>query len=378
MENKMLHSSIVGGSTASRVINCPGSVALVAKMPPKPSSTYADEGTLLHDAIALILDGKETQQSVIGMKYEGIELTQELFDEKLAPALAALDEIDPNNEMDYLVETKVSFGDLIPGAFGSTDLMGRLGDRAIVLDWKFGSGVAVSAENNYQGMYYAAAAMRTLGCDWVFRDAKEIEIIIVQPPAVKRWVTTFGRIKEFERELVLAVKKSADVDAPLNMGSHCRWCAAKPTCPQMTGAVDRVVKSQMQNIDAANLAKYLEQADLVEQWVSDLRALAFELLEKDMPVPGYKLVAKRGTRQWVDENKVESELKSFIKSDLMYTKKIISPAQAEKILKKAKLELPEGLTVSVSSGSTLARDSDPRPAIVNIGKQLTDALIKLQ
>ncbi len=374
----MLHSSIVGGSTASRVINCPGSVALVAKMPPKPSSSYADEGTLLHDAIALILDGKETSQSVIGMKYKGIELTQELFDDKLAPALAALEEIDPNNEMEFLVETKVSFGDLIPGAFGSTDLMGRLGDRAIVLDWKFGSGVAVSAENNYQGMYYAAAAMRTLGCDWVFRDAKEIEIIIVQPPAVKRWVTTFDRIKEFERELVLAVKKSADADAPLNMGSHCRWCAAKPTCPQMTGAVDRVVKNQMQNIDAANLSRYLEQADLVEQWVSDVRALAFDLLEKDTPVPGYKLVAKRGTRQWVDENKVESELKSFIESDLMYTKKIISPAQAEKILKKAKLELPEGLAVSVSSGSTLARDSDPRPAIVNIGKQLTDALIKLQ
>jgi len=374
----MLHSAIVGGSTASRVINCPGSVALVAKMPPKPSSSYADEGTLLHDAIALILDGKETSQSVIGMKYKGIELTQELFDDKLAPALAALEEIDPNNEMEFLVETKVSFGDLIPGAFGSTDLMGRLGDRAIVLDWKFGSGVAVSAENNYQGMYYAAAAMRTIGCDWVFRDAKEIEIIIVQPPHVKRWVTTFDRIKEFERELVLAVKKSADADAPLNMGSHCRWCAAKPTCPQMTGAVDRVVKNQMQNIDAANLSRYLEQADLVEQWVSDVRALAFDLLEKDTPVPGYKLVAKRGTRQWVDENKVESELKSFIESDLMYTKKIISPAQAEKILKKAKLELPEGLAVSVSSGSTLARDSDPRPAIVNIGKQLTDALIKLQ
>jgi hypothetical protein len=43
----MSHSTIVGGSTASRVINCPGSVALVAKMPPRPSSSYADEGTLL-------------------------------------------------------------------------------------------------------------------------------------------------------------------------------------------------------------------------------------------------------------------------------------------------------------------------------------------
>ena len=31
----MLHSNIVGGSTAKRVINCPGSVALVQKMPPE-------------------------------------------------------------------------------------------------------------------------------------------------------------------------------------------------------------------------------------------------------------------------------------------------------------------------------------------------------
>jgi hypothetical protein len=52
----MLHSSIVGGSTAKRVINCPASVALCAKMPPKPSSTFADRGTLLHDAIANVLE----------------------------------------------------------------------------------------------------------------------------------------------------------------------------------------------------------------------------------------------------------------------------------------------------------------------------------
>ena len=41
------HSRIVGGSTAKRVMNCPGSVALVATVPPSPPSKYADEGTLL-------------------------------------------------------------------------------------------------------------------------------------------------------------------------------------------------------------------------------------------------------------------------------------------------------------------------------------------
>ena len=52
----MQHSKIVGGSTAKRVINCPGSVALVQQMPERPSSKYADEGTLLHNVIAQILD----------------------------------------------------------------------------------------------------------------------------------------------------------------------------------------------------------------------------------------------------------------------------------------------------------------------------------
>ena len=52
----MSHSLIVGGSTAKRVINCPGSVALVATMPPQPGSSYANEGSLLHEAIAIVMD----------------------------------------------------------------------------------------------------------------------------------------------------------------------------------------------------------------------------------------------------------------------------------------------------------------------------------
>jgi len=55
----MDHSNIVGGSTAKRVINCPGSVALVQKMPKQPSSPHADRGTLLHNTIAEVLEGRD-------------------------------------------------------------------------------------------------------------------------------------------------------------------------------------------------------------------------------------------------------------------------------------------------------------------------------
>ena len=81
------HSNIVGGSTAKRVINCPGSVALVAQMPPKPSSVYADTGTLLHNVIADVLDGKATAQDFLGAVHADVTLDQDLIDNKLLPAL---------------------------------------------------------------------------------------------------------------------------------------------------------------------------------------------------------------------------------------------------------------------------------------------------
>ena len=356
----MVHSTIVGGSTAKRVIACPASIELVAKMPPKPSSKYADEGTLLHDAISQILDCKATPESVIGMTYEGITLTQELYDDKIAVALSALDEIDPDKQMEFAVESSVNFGDLLPGVFGSADLLGRIGKKAIVLDWKFGNGVAVEATENEQGMFYAAAAMHTPETQWVFEDVEEIEIIIVQPPMVKRWVTTPSRIAIFQMDLVAAVNGPR---TRMATGEHCRWCAAKPTCPLVTGAVDRALKTALVRLDADKVSEYLAQAELLEAWIDSVRVLAYDMLENNVKVPGYKLVAKRGTRQWVND---EAPVKLL--GDKAYESKLISVAQAEKLI--GKKNFPSDVAVSVSSGSTLAAESDPRPAVLNLGLHL--------
>ena len=358
----MVHSDIVGGSTAKRVISCPASIELVAKMPKRPSSSFADEGTLLHDAISQILDCKATPESVIGMAYEGITLTQELYDDKIAVALNALDEIDPDKRMEFAVESHVNFGDLLPGVFGSADLLGRIGNRAIVLDWKFGNGVAVEATENYQGMFYAAAAMRTLDTEWVFDGATEIEIIIVQPPMIKRWVTTPKRISEFEFDLIAAVNGPR---TKMSSGEHCRWCAAKPTCPMVTGAVDRALKTALVRVDADKIGEYLSQIELLEEWIDSVRVLAHDMLENNIKVPGWKLVAKRGTRQWVND---EAPVKLL--GDKAYESKLISVAQAEKLI--GKKNFPADVAVSVSSGSTLANEDDPRPAVLNLGKQLAN------
>jgi hypothetical protein len=58
--------------------------------------------------------------------------------------------------------------------------------------------------------------------------------------------------------------------------------------------------------------------------------------------------------------------------------KVLSPAAAEKALKKEKIELPVDLVVAVSTGSTLAPESDNRPAVLQIGQTLSKAMAKIQ
>jgi hypothetical protein len=277
--------------------------------------------------------------------------------------------------MSYEVETRVGFGDLLPGVFGSTDFVGRIGDRAVVLDWKFGDGVAVTAEENEQLMFYAAAAMRTDALKWAFEGATEIECVIVQPPMIRRWTTTPERIAQFEHQLVKAVKAAEQPDAGLKAGDHCRWCAAKPVCPQMTGEVERAALVQLKEIDAATLGQYLAKADVLEGWITDLRALAFQLLEKNIPVPGYKIVQKQARRQWTDESKASKFMED--NGVIVHEMKMKSPAVVEKELKKSKLALPDDLVKSVSSGTTLASEDDSRPAVLQLG-DLRAAISKLQ
>jgi hypothetical protein len=219
--------------------------------------------------------------------------------------------------------------------------------------------------------------MRTERTKWAFDGATEIECVIVQPPYIRRWVTTPDRIERFANDLVIAVRTALSPDAPLSMGDHCKWCAAKPICPLMTGQLERATNTAIKELDAQSIADYLSKADLLEEWIKDLRALAFQMADAGQTVPGYKLVAKRSTRQWVNEGDARAALlQSLPESEVMETS-LISPAQAEKKLKKLKLALPEGSVVSLSSGNTLVQDSDPRPAVLLIGQQLTAALSKL-
>ena len=371
-----LHSKIVGGSTAKRVINCPGSVALVEQMPPQVENDAMREGTMLHELVSECVDQSDAERDRLIAEADLTD-SQEW---KLRKALELFDtHIDPDLTTEFDVETRVS---LAPGIFGTADVIGQRKDDdgelvAIVLDWKFGDGVMVEAEENEQLMFYGAGASHQES--WVFgrrpKYVREVDLVIIQPPHIRIWRTTTTRLNYFRRDLLAAVEASQQPDAPIVTGDHCRFCPAKSICPVMTDAVERATRQKIIEIKPERLGEMMQLAEFCEDWASDVKKLALQALEKNLPVPGYKLVPKQARRSWVDEKAAVEQLQALA-PDLQFME-AISPAQAEKLLKKQKIKMPSDLTVAVSSGLTIADEADPRPAAVTIGTTLVSALSKI-
>jgi hypothetical protein len=348
------------------VIACPGSVQLVRKAPPQIENQYMAAGTRLHNAIAALLMSGPVDLT----EFDDTEQSKLDFAVKFVDALEAE---EPDSVLEFDVEARVKW-DRVPGAFGTVDFIGRLGDSAIVLDWKFGDGVMVDAKDNAQLMFYALAAFRSN--HWAFDGAVFVELIIVQPFEVRRWVTDIKRLLDFEQDLISAIRIAESDTPPLWTGSHCRFCPAKVLCPAQTGEIDRLVRRSLAELDPEALGRALALADDLEGFIASARGLVQQRLEAGLPVPGWKLVPKQARRKWVKESDALAALAAagVPESELLELK---SPAQAEKVLKKHKLALPDGLAVSVSSGDTIAPESDPRPAKVLLAQQMAAALSKL-
>ena len=389
------HSKTVGGSKAAQVIQCPGSLSLLDTLPSvtKETNAAADLGTACHEAMAAILnEDVEDDLDVIGQIYFDHLITEEIFNEKIVPAMQAFDKLAEGADkheggMDFLIEQRVQMPG-IPDSFGTADIIARTDRRSLIIDWKFGFN-PVFAERNAQGQFYARAAMHSYPD--MFEDDPDwpVEIIIIQPSRdepLDRWSTTVGGLEEFRKELIAAYSKATNNDPPFNKGPACRFCRAKPICPAY-GAVVSHAKTIVENttretIDPARLAGYLKLADELEEWITSVRSLAHGWLEDGEQIPGYKLVQKRATRQWIDPAKsLEWMTKSLrLKIDQAAPRKVISPAGVDKILKTRKgriKEIPDGFVTKQSSGTTMAPEDDKRPAVVP-GAQMNALADKLQ
>jgi len=383
------HSAIVGGSSAARVLNCPGSVALQASLPAvaQRDSFYSREGTALHSAMELLITGKTTLAQLLAktISINEIEITEALVHDALEPAMAYWDDFLSYIDV-WQLETKVQFP-AIAGSFGTADVIGR-DDRdniTHVVDWKFGAGEAVKAiyddlTPNEQLMFYGCAARYTQ--PQYFPANCRVMLTVVQPRArgqepITTVEVTLQQLNDFEVRLCAAVLKSKLSNPPTVKGRWCRFQACQTICPHHTGALFDLSELTLGAPEApdykATLLEILDAATAVESLIREARGQAHILMSSGEQLPGWKLVSKRGVRQWtMDDKALAKQLKLPVAK--LYDSVLKTPAKVEKM----GVVVPKELTTVVSSGTAIAPETDKRPAVSGdpeaISKILMDVL----
>ena len=178
-------------------------------------------------------------------------------------------------------------------------------------------------------------------------------------------------LMEFAADLVMYAKRTAEPDAPLKAGDHCRFCPAINICPEVQNVKQMVAKSEFAAATAPTegtvpphkLAEYLKAVPLLKAMIERIDAYAYAEARAGRPVPGYKLVEKRANRKWINETEVSLFLGSLKVSDddIFEPRKIRTPAQMEKKLPSHYQMLTKFVTKE-SSGLVLVPEEDKRPA----------------
>lgn len=381
-------------------MTCAGSVRLIERLTaegrinPRSSSGAADEGTAAHqvrgDALELGLEAWDfvgSSLTINGVEYEcGDEMAG-----YLQPGMDWVNE-QPG---DLIVEHRVDLGRWMPGQFGTLDtaIIDRERRLLTVNDLKYGAGVPVDAEGNRQLRIYGLGVVDNFD---LFGDIDTIQIIIDQPRAggMKFWEIDAADLLEFGEEVRAAALRVDDPDAPLVPGEkQCGFCPAKWDCEarqdwiiKMSGLdLDDDLDSEpalpsRSKIDPERRWWIVRHAHLVEQWLAKLHEDSIEAAKAGNPDPGSKLVlGRRGNRRYTDETAVE-ELLVPVLGDQSFTRKLISPAQVEKLLKPTKknpgnpdaLSALDRLITQDEGKPILVPDSDDRPAIGPVDDLLDD------
>jgi len=359
-----------GGSTAKRTLKCNGWQALADTMPkedPHAPNKYADPGTVNHDACEhLHNDDSLDYPQLLDMNIVCNEstLTQDMLDVKVIPAFEALEDVLDEYDIAFTeAEKKVNINQIIGG---SVDILGisENGKRMLCADYKFGDGVMVYAKDNDQCTFYSWNAFDEMCKE--YPNIEEVINVIIQPSHNREDIVDVEIIPaqalfDFEDRFLAAVKvgEASEPGENLCAGDHCKFCPCAVTCPEKTGQALAALKIDPAELeDMSDIVDALELMADLEDWIPAVKKFVHAQLDLGTDIPGWKLVAKRATRKWVDDEKVATYLKRKLKTANAMNTTVISPTQAEKKAKELDIELDLAKHITAkSSGTNLVRES---------------------
>ena len=379
--------AILSASAAHRWLNCPASVSLTAGLPDTAGEAAA-EGTLAHAVCELrirkqFLEPMSTRS--YNAKLKKLQADPQYSAEMAEGAEMYFDTINAYylervSKPHIAVEQKVDYSAYAPEGYGTADCIIIGGGVLDIVDYKYGKGFSVDAEDNPQLKLYALGAMYRYG---MLYDVKRVRLTIVQPRAggVKSWETTREALTAWGEEIRPIAQSAYDGTGPCVCGPWCDkgFCKIKATCRVRNDALlkadfaDSVGKLPPELSDE-EIGAALAYAKRVKSWMSDLEDYVQSALLQGKTIPGWKLVEGKSNRAITDIDKAFAALiKNGYDEAMLYERKPLTLTGLEKLVGAKRLPEIIGTYLDKPRGKpTLVPESDKRPAYNSVAEDFGD------
>lgn len=359
--------SMLSASSSYRWMKCTPSAKLNAQIE-DTESDFAREGTCAHELCEYKvrrLLGEDVKNPTENLDFYDSEMEEcsENYVQYIAEILADIKQkcTDPIT----LVEQRLDFSKYVPDGFGTGDCVIVADDVLHVVDFKYGQGVEVSAENNPQMKLYALGTLELF--DSLY-DITQIEMSIFQPRLnnISRCTITKTELLDWaENTLKPIAELAAKGEGEFKAGEHCCFCKVKATCRKRAECNLELAKYDFavpNTLETAEISIILSRADELAAWVNDVKEYALQQALSGVKYDGFKVVEGRSVRKYKDETAVAETVANAGFDP--FEKSVLGITAMTKLLGKSKFEeLLGGLVVKPKGKPTLVPNTDKRAAI---------------
>lgn len=359
--------SLLSPSSAFRWIKCTPSAKLNSALPDS-TSEYALQGTAAHTLCEYKLQkllGKDAKDPTENLTYFDAEMAdctdsyQQYVSEQIETAKQFCK--DPI----VLVEQKLDFSKWVPQGFGTGDCVIIADNILTVIDFKYGVGVLVEAEQNPQMMCYALGALALF--DSIY-DIENVVMTIFQPRRdnISTYEISKKELLKWADEILSpAAQLAAKGEGEFKAGKHCRFCKVKATCRKRAEYNLELARYDFEmpaNLEDTEIEVILSKADELAAWCSDIKEYAFQQALNGKQWNGWKLVEGRSVRKYINEDAVAETVKNAGYDP--YEHKVLGITAMTRMLGKAKFENLLSSFIEKPTGKpALVPKSDKRPSI---------------
>lgn len=333
--------SMLSASSSYRWMKCTPSAKLNAQIE-DTESDFAREGTCAHELCEYKvrrLLGEDVKNPTENLDFYDSEMEEcsENYVQYIAEILADVKQkcTDPIT----LVEQRLDFSKFVPEGFGTGDCVIVADDVLHVIDFKYGRGVEVSAENNPQMKLYALGALELFNSLY---DIKKISMSIFQPRLnnISKFEIDKAALLDWaENTLKPIAELAAKGEGGFKAGEHCRFCKVKATCRKRAEYNLELAKYEFvvpDTLEPIEIAAILSKADELASWVNDVKEYALQQALSGVEYDGFKVVEGRSVRKYKDEKAVaETVAKAGFDP---FEKTVLGITAMTKLLGKAKFE----------------------------------------